>query len=95
MTLLLWQRSRQLRRKRESRFRASTQNGNISCTFQRANGDGPALLVVMLHGCTQNPETFADSTGMNVHAEGGRFLVLGERPLWSLGTLEATNAKGQ
>jgi poly(hydroxyalkanoate) depolymerase family esterase len=36
----------------------------------------PAPLLVMLHGCTQNPETFAESTRMNTHAEGGGFLVL-------------------
>lgn len=39
-------------------------------------GDRPAPLVVMLHGCTQTPETFADSTRMNSHAEDGGFLVL-------------------
>jgi len=39
-------------------------------------GTGPSPLVVMLHGCTQSPETFAESTRMNVHAESGRFLVL-------------------
>jgi len=39
-------------------------------------GSRPAPLVVMLHGCTQGPETFAESTRMNSHAEGGKFLVL-------------------
>jgi poly(hydroxyalkanoate) depolymerase family esterase len=39
-------------------------------------GDRPAPLVVMLHGCTQSPDTFAESTRMNFHAEGGGFLVL-------------------
>lgn len=39
-------------------------------------GERPAPLVVMLHGCTQGPETFAESTRMNSHAEGGKFLVL-------------------
>lgn len=39
-------------------------------------GERPAPLVVMLHGCTQSPETFAESTRMNFHAEGGGFLVL-------------------
>jgi poly(hydroxyalkanoate) depolymerase family esterase len=41
-----------------------------------SHGDRPAPLVVMLHGCTQSPETFAESTQMNLHAEGGGFLVL-------------------
>jgi poly(hydroxyalkanoate) depolymerase family esterase len=36
----------------------------------------PAALVVMLHGCTQSAETFAESTRMNALAEEGRFLVL-------------------
>jgi poly(hydroxyalkanoate) depolymerase family esterase len=30
----------------------------------------------MLHGCTQKPETFAESTRMNSQAEAGKFLVL-------------------
>jgi poly(hydroxyalkanoate) depolymerase family esterase len=30
----------------------------------------------MLHGCSQNPEAFAESTRMNALAENGRFLVL-------------------
>ena len=39
--------------------------------------NGAALpLVVMLHGCTQNSEIFAESTGMNQLAEEKRFLVL-------------------
>ncbi len=36
----------------------------------------PAPLVVMLHGCTQGPDSFAESTRMNAHAERGGFLVL-------------------
>jgi poly(hydroxyalkanoate) depolymerase family esterase len=35
-----------------------------------------APLVVMLHGCTQSAETFAESTRMNELAEKNRFLVL-------------------
>jgi len=41
-----------------------------------SHGDRPAPLVVMLHGCTQSPETFAESTRMNSQAAAGKFLVL-------------------
>lgn len=45
----------------------------VPSTYQQ----GAALpLVVMLHGCTQNSEVFAESTGMNPLAEAERFLVL-------------------
>lgn len=38
--------------------------------------DGPPRgLVLMLHGCTQNPEDFALGTGMNAMAEQERFIV--------------------
>jgi poly(hydroxyalkanoate) depolymerase family esterase len=36
----------------------------------------PAPLVMMLHGCMQNPETFAASSGMNEIAEKNNFLVV-------------------
>jgi poly(hydroxyalkanoate) depolymerase family esterase len=36
----------------------------------------PLPLVVMLHGCLQSPESFAESTRMNGYAETGQFLVL-------------------
>lgn len=38
---------------------------------------GPATaLVVMLHGCTQNPDDFAAGTGMNAHAREQGFMVV-------------------
>lgn len=37
---------------------------------------GPLPLIVMLHGCTQDPDDFAVGTGMNAAAREGGFLVL-------------------
>jgi poly(hydroxyalkanoate) depolymerase family esterase len=41
-----------------------------------ARRDQPLPLVVMLHGCTQGPDTFAESTRINGIAEKASFLVL-------------------
>jgi poly(hydroxyalkanoate) depolymerase family esterase len=39
-------------------------------------GKGLQGLIVMLHGCTQNPEDFATGTGMNALAEEHRLLIV-------------------
>jgi poly(hydroxyalkanoate) depolymerase family esterase len=40
------------------------------------HGGRPLPLVVMLHGCTQNPDDFAAGTGMNTRAREQGFMVL-------------------
>lgn len=44
--------------------------------FVPSSADGGKLpLIVMLHGCTQDPDDFARGTGMNLFAEDKRFIV--------------------
>ena len=44
--------------------------------FEPARDGAPLPLVVMLHGCTQDPDDFARGTGMNALARSRGFLVL-------------------
>lgn len=51
-------------------------DGEYKLYVPASHTGSPAPLVVMLHGCSQDPNIFAESTRMNSHAESGRFLVL-------------------
>ena len=49
---------------------ANAAGGRAYKLYVPANRHGPNLpLIVMLHGCTQNPDDFAAGTGMNAFAE--------------------------
>lgn len=65
--------------------RVALRQGRYSCgagsrtyrTFVPSTASaGVSGLVVMLHGCTQTPEDFANGTGMNVLAEKNGFVVI-------------------
>jgi poly(hydroxyalkanoate) depolymerase family esterase len=64
---------------------AEFRNAHFSCSAGKRRyrlyipasaNDGLQGLIVMLHGCTQNPEDFAAGTGMNALAEKHRLLVV-------------------
>ena len=58
---------------------ASHQHGGLTRRYKLFVPTRPAaspMLVVMLHGCTQDPDDFALGTGMNERAERDGFLVL-------------------
>ena len=63
-----------------SAFEAATHHhGGLTRRFKLFVPSRPAaspMLVVMLHGCTQDPDDFALGTGMNERAERDGFLVL-------------------
>jgi poly(hydroxyalkanoate) depolymerase family esterase len=54
--------------------------GNQVCCYKfyspAKSVNGPIPLVVMLHGCTQDPDDFAAGTGMNSYADSESFFVL-------------------
>jgi len=55
---------------------AGTREYKLFIPSAAALGDAPLPLVVMLHGCTQNPDDFATGTQMNAVAESRGFYVL-------------------
>lgn len=61
-------------------FRAETHQGRAYKLFiptaAEVEGAAPAPLVVMLHGCTQDPDSFAADTRMNEVAEDEGFFVV-------------------
>ncbi|SFL73905.1 extracellular catalytic domain type 1 short-chain-length polyhydroxyalkanoate depolymerase [Methylobacterium pseudosasicola] len=65
---------------RESRFvalsHAEPAGSRDYKLFVPSNPVEPAPLIVMLHGCMQNPDDFAAGTGMNVLAEREGFFVV-------------------
>ncbi|MHC8966005.1 PHB depolymerase family esterase [Priestia aryabhattai] len=59
-------------------FTSKTYNGRTYKLYVPSSyqGDAALPLVVMLHGCTQDPDQFAAGTQMNALAETEKFLVL-------------------
>ncbi len=61
---------------RQEQFSCAQGNRAYSVYVPSKATQGVTGVVVMLHGCTQNPEDFAIGTGMNVLAEAHRFVVI-------------------
>jgi poly(hydroxyalkanoate) depolymerase family esterase len=60
----------------ESRHHATAAGGRDYRLYVPASAaEGLRGLVVMLHGCKQDPDDFAVGTGMNLHAERARLVV--------------------
>ncbi|WBY02695.1 PHB depolymerase family esterase [Ramlibacter tataouinensis] len=60
----------------EGRFGAGTAERSFKLFIPPDAGSRPMPLVVMLHGCTQDPDDFASGTGMNEAARRTGFFVL-------------------
>lgn len=61
---------------RQDLHECSAGSRNYRTYIPSTASQGVTGLLVMLHGCTQNPEDFAIGTGMNALAEKHRFVVI-------------------
>lgn len=61
---------------RHDQFSCTAGNRSYRTYIPSTATDGVTGIIVMLHGCTQNPEDFAVGTGMNELAEQHRFVVV-------------------
>lgn len=61
---------------KQATFTCTAGSRDFRTYIPASAGQGVTGVVVMLHGCTQNPEDFAAGTGMNVLAEKHRFVVV-------------------
>lgn len=60
----------------QSQYTCAAGSRSLRTYVPSSASEGVAGVVVMLHGCTQNPTDFAAGTGMNALAEAHRFVVL-------------------